>query len=100
MSTVDADTVTELAQVAVLDHSLVGTPRPRLIMPKCGQLSYARAKGKEETLGALGLAYLDIYLESLCWSEKLPDVKRNWVDTRAWGCWPHSKQSNCQLGLF
>lgn len=50
MSTVDADTVTELAQVAalfrlVLDHPFSGCPSPRLAMHKYKQFGYkAREK--------------------------------------------------------
>ena len=52
MSTVDADTVTELAQVVAsfglaLQHPFSWSPRPRLTMPKCGQLSYSRAKARD-----------------------------------------------------
>lgn len=53
MSTVDADTVTELAQVAVLflfvlQHPFGWIPRPKLTMPKCVQLGYSRAKAREQ----------------------------------------------------
>lgn len=49
MSTVDADTVTELAQVVALfglalQHPFGWSPKPRLTTPRC----YCRAKAREE----------------------------------------------------
>ena len=54
MSTVDADTVTELAQVAALfrlalHRPFSWIPRPRLTAPQCGPHSYSRATA--ETMG-------------------------------------------------
>lgn len=56
MSTVDADTVTELAQVVALfglalQHPFGWSSKPRLTTPKCGQPGYSRAKAGEERRG-------------------------------------------------
>ena len=70
MSTVDADTVTELAQVAALcrlalDHLFSGSPRPRLTTPKYGQFGYTRAD-----VGSLGTSLLTVPLQNLSWLER------------------------------
>lgn len=66
MSTVDADTVTELAQVAAsfglaLQHPFTWSPSPRLTVPKCGHLGYLGPKperrGEASSLGT-GLSSL------------------------------------------
>lgn len=73
MSTVDADTVTELAQVAALsrlalDHLFSGSPRPRLTTPKYGQFGYTRAKARTDVVN-LGTSLLTVPLQSLSWLE-------------------------------
>ena len=71
MSTVDADTVTELAQVVALlglalQHPFGWSPRPRSTTPKCGQLGYSRDKTREERRGQEPSDYpvFTLYLQS------------------------------------